>query len=112
MTFVIIASFIHQIRPVVENLDDFYCVKKFGPKAFFYYNGNLPEDEVIPYVKAQIKAKLGSILVYEIYPLYKGIIDHTPYLPTEMKESKAYYQRKKDLSDAELEAYKQAHQLK
>ena len=66
MTFVIIASFIHQIRPVVENLDDFYCVKKFGPKAFFYYNGNLPEDEVIPYVKAQIKAKLGSSLVYEM----------------------------------------------
>ena len=50
--------------------------------------------------------------MYEIYPLYKGIIDLTPYLPTEMKESKAYYQRKKDLSDAELEAYKQAHQLK
>ena len=46
-----------------------------------------------------------------VLPDYERI-DLTPYLPTEMKESKAYYQRKKDLSDAELEAYKQAHQLK
>lgn len=111
MTFVIIASFIHQIRPVVENLDNFYCVKKLGPKAFFYYDGNLKEEEVIPYVKTKIKEALGTILVYEIYPLYKGIIDLTPYLPSQLKDSKPYYQKKKDLSDAELEAFKQAHQL-
>ncbi len=109
MTFVIIATFIHKIKPVVEGIDNMYCVKQKGPKAFFYYNGD--NTDVLRMVKKEIMSKLGNVYVYEAYPLYKGIIDLTPYLPLEIKESKPYYKRPQDLKDSELEAFKLKHNI-
>lgn len=113
MTFVVVANFIHLMIPVLSQEEDIYFIKKKGPKGYFYYNGAMGQDELLRYVKKVIATKLSSVYVLECYGMYMGMMDFSPYLQKKVKDNHPYYNNpKKELSDQELEAFLESHQLK
>lgn len=103
MPFVVIAPFIHLMIPVLEERDDMFLIKRVGPKGYFYYKGKLPLVSVLNLVKKTIRAKVSHVYIFDVFGIYNGMTDVTPYLSIETKNSKAYYnQTKKELSHEEI----------
>lgn len=112
MTFVVIAAFIDLMIAACERDPKIGLIKKTKNKAFFYYDGEMTPDEMVRYVKARIRRHVIAVYVYDVYTIYMGMADLTPYLPDEEKQSHPYFLNPdKQLSDEEVEAYKQAHGL-
>lgn len=112
MTFAVIATFVHLMIPVLEKEDGIYFIKRKGPKAYFYYQGDMNLDTLTRYVKKLIAKKLSPVYVVECYGMYRGMMDFSPYLPEKDKNEHPYYNNPhKELSDAEVEAFLVAHHL-
>ena len=112
MPFVVIASFIHLMIPVLEKVDGIYFIKRKGPKAYFYYKGKLPLVSVLNLVKKTIVKELSAVYVFDVYGMYNGMTDITPYLSIETKNSKPYYnQPNKELSHEEIVAFVEANHI-
>jgi len=112
MPFVVIAPFIHLMIPVLEKRGDMFCIKRKGPKAYFYYKGKLPLVNVLNLVKKTLRTDLPPVYVYDVYGMYNGMTDFTPYLAIETKNSKAYYnQAKKELTHEEIADFVQKNHL-
>lgn len=106
MPFVVIAPFIHLMIPVLEKVEGIYFIKRKGPKGYFYYKGKLPLISILNLAKKTIRTELSSIYVFDVYGMYNGMTDVTPYLSRETKNKKEYYnQPKKELSHEEIVAF-------
>lgn len=106
MPFVVVASFLHLMIPVLQKVEGIYFIKRKGPKGYFYYKGNLPLVSVINLAKRTIRKELGGVYVYDVYGMYNGMTDVTPYLSIETKNKHGYYnQPLKELTQDEIVAF-------
>lgn len=106
MTFVVVATFIHLMIPVLDATDDIYFIKRKGAKAYFYYTGDLEIEALLRFVKKTIAVKLSPVYVLEAFGMYNGVTDISAYLPKEDKDAHPYYTNpKKELSDEELQEF-------
>lgn len=103
MPFVVVAPFLHLMIPVLVKRDDIFFIKRKGPKGYFYYKGKLPLVSLLNLVKKIIRTELPPVYVYDVFGMYNGMTDVTPYLSVEMKNSKGYYNQKlKELTHEEI----------
>ena len=87
--------------------EGFYLVKRKGPKMFFYTSEQYDVNQLFHFVKGLLHTRLSVVHIFEMYTLYRGMIDFTPYLSNETKDKQQYYnQTYKDLSDEEIEKWK------
>lgn len=81
-------------------------MKRKGPDLFYYVD-DCDSKTIIKETKKIIASSLGRHIIFEVYGLYNGMIDFTPYLSQEKKNESQYYNRtKKDLSKEEVEIWK------
>lgn len=113
MTFVVVATFIHLMIPVLDATDDIYFIKRNGAKAYFYYSGDMDINTLLRYVKKIIATQLSPVYVLEAFGMYNGVTDISAYLPKEDKDAHPYYTNpKKELSDAQLADFLEKKGLK
>lgn len=94
------------IQHILEMPIDNYVIKQVGNKIFFYFDTDLKDYEIMSTMKKTIKEKCGPQYAYQIYTIYNGMIDLTPYLPIHIKDTNKYYLNpSKDLTDKELTAF-------
>lgn len=106
MPFVVIAKFIHLMIPLLDAKEDIYFIKQKGPKAYFYYKGDMSLNQLLGYVKKCIRDELSPVYILECYGMYNGMMDFASYLPEEKKATHKYYNNpNKELSDEELDAF-------
>lgn len=109
MPFVVVATFIHLMIPVLDVKEDIYFIKRKGAKGYFYYNGDKSFDELSAYVKKTISTELSYLYVLECYGIYNGMMDFVSYLPLDKKDAHPYYSNpNKELSEEELASFLQA----
>ena len=112
MPFVVIAPFIHLMIPVLESKEGIYLIKRKGPKAYFYYKGKLPLVALLNFVKKTLRTELPPVYVYDVYGMYNGMTDYTPYLSIETKNKKDYYNTpRKELSHEEIASFVEEHHI-
>lgn len=107
MVIVLIAGYTKLMIPAILNMDiDCYIIKQEGTKVFFYFDSPLTTKEIFQKVTNTIIVQCGPQYVFQLYTLYNGMIDLTPYLPEHIKKQTPYYLKaKKDVSTQELEQF-------
>ena len=112
MVVAVISRAIHKIIEALDQNEEIYLIKQKGPKAFFYVKADLTNTNVVSYTKSAIRKNLENVYVYEVYGMYNGMVDLFDYFSEEKKQKEKYYNGlKKDLSDEELESWKQSQGL-
>lgn len=106
-------AFIHLAQPlIIKEEPSMHFIKRKGTKAYFYYSGDLDFNQMAGKIKNILKTKLSAVYIFELFPMYKGMTDFSPWLTPEMKDKQAYYnQEKKELSAQELQTFKQNNGL-
>lgn len=82
-------------------------IKQTGPKIYLYVESSYSLEEVIQLMNKSIKDKSGGMLVYQLYTIYNGKIDYNAYLPCATKNQMSYYLGPKDITDEEIQCYKE-----
>jgi hypothetical protein len=110
MVIVLIAAFHRRMTAcILENISS-KVIKTDGVRVFLYIDEPIDESMVIKTVKGIIHKYFGPSYVYEVYPLYNGMVDVFTYLPEEIKQKRNYYfLDRKHLSDKELEDFLKAN---
>lgn len=107
MTFVVIAKRIKMMLPIIEAMEDIYLIKLYKAKAYFYYNGDRPLEEVMKDVVNTVNEKFSGALMINVFEIYNEVTDIAPHISKEDKAKYAYYQEaKKELTNEEVEAFK------
>lgn len=107
MVIVIVSPVTHKIVDALNTVEEYHYIKSKGPRCFYYIEGNEGDQVLLYKTKKLIVQMIGAVYVFEAYGIYNGMIDLFSYLPPQKKDKNKYYnQKKKDISDEELKAWK------
>lgn len=108
MVIVLESAWTNKLYDVIKQskLYHFKMIKKKGISLFIYVDSTDSFQTIKTHCNQLIFQIYGIAFVYEIYPMYQGMIDRNAYLPKHLKDQYAYYQNKrKDLSKEELNMF-------
>lgn len=108
MVIVLESAWINKLYDVIKQskLHHFKIIKKKHISLFLYVDSTDSFQTIKTHCNQLIFERYGSAFVYEIYPMYNGMVDRNAYLPKHVKDQYAYYQNKrKDLSKEELNLF-------
>lgn len=107
MVIIVTGSFIHLAEKLIVSTEkEMHLIKRRGVKSYFYYSGPQSYEQIANHLKKLLRTQLSAVYVFEIFSLYQGMTDYSPWLSVEQKAKQAYYnQPKKEVSEEELQKF-------